>query len=188
VSQQIDLQTSTAILHLHGPANGGLKINLSFDPQPGFNPCTSLKGMRASVLYQPDDARSEGGMMTTLRVFGPVGAANSQESSTNETSTTSAKDPGGRAAAAVATTVDGQITEVTCSGSDMLVKIAVGARQFILHARDYARIDYYDDRSGPRSDDFQPCTQLRGHSTSVIFSAVEHKPYDGELQSVEIQK
>jgi tetratricopeptide (TPR) repeat protein len=188
ISQQIDLQTSTATLHLHGPANGGLKMNLSFDPQPGFNPCTSLKGMRASVLYQPDDADSESGVMTSLRIFGPDGGANSQESSTSETSTTPAKDPGEKAAAAVAITVDGQITEATCSGRDMLVKIVAGARQFILHARDYAHIDYYDDRPGPRTDDFQPCIQLRGHSASVIFSAVEHKGYDGELQSVEIQK
>jgi Flp pilus assembly protein TadD len=188
MSQQIDLQTSTTILHLHGPANGGLRMNLSFDPQSGFNPCTSLKGMHASVLYQPDDAGSEGGMMTSLRVFGPAGGADSQESSTNEAATTSAKDTGGKTAAAVATTVDGQITEATCSGSDMLVKIVAGTRQFTLHARNYARIDYYDDRPGPRSDDFQPCTQLRGHSASVIFSAVEHKRYDGELQSVEIQK
>jgi len=190
VSQQIDLQTSTATLHLRGPAEGGLKINLSFDPQPGFNPCTSLKGMRASVLYKPDAASGQGGTITSLRVFGPAGGSDSGDAVIDGTkrSAPSEGDTGGKDAGMSATEAEGQITDVTCSGSDMLLKIATPGRQFALHTRDYAHLDYYDDHAGPRTDEFQPCTQLKGHTVSIIFLMVEHKRYDGEMQSVEIEK
>jgi hypothetical protein len=97
-------------------------------------------------------------------------------------------DTGGKDAGMSATEAEGEITDVTCSGSDMLLKIATPGRQFTLHTRDYAHLDYYDDHAGPRNDEFQPCTQLKGHTVSIIFLMVEHKRYDGEMQSVEIEK
>lgn len=70
----------------------------------------------------------------------------------------------------------------------MFIKVAVGNRQVTLHAPDYTRLTYYDDHSGPSGKDYAPCTELKGHKVSIIFIAVEHRRYDGEIQSVEIEQ
>jgi Flp pilus assembly protein TadD len=182
---QIELKTSTATLFLYGPADGGLNINLSFQPPAGFNPCTSLKGMRVSTLYKAD-ANGAGGTMTILRVIGPAGDDSYSESKSASGKQTGPASPEPERPAGPAT-ADGLIGNVTCNGNEMLIAITVGQRQLLLHSRDYTRVPIYDDHAASNSNSFLPCTQLKSHTASIVFLTVEHKRYDGEIQSVEIE-
>lgn len=182
---QIELKTSTATLLLHGPADGTFNINISFHPPAGFNPCTSLKGMRVSALYTAD-AGGHGGTMTILRVIGPAGDDSYSESASTGSKETVPASPEPERPAAPAT-ADGLIGDVTCNGNEMLIVITAGHRQLLLHSRDYTHVSIYDDHATSNSSTFLPCTQLKSRTASIIFIMVEHKRYDGEIQSVEIE-
>lgn len=83
---------------------------------------------------------------------------------------------------------EGEATDVTCNGNEMFVKVTTDKRQYTLHARNYNDLTYYDDHSGPHDKSYMPCTELKGHTVSIIFLLGEHKRWDGEIQSVEIEK
>jgi len=85
-------------------------------------------------------------------------------------------------------TAEGRVTDVTCTGNEMLVKISAANRPFTLHARNYSRLTYDDDRAAFENRDFPACTQLKGRTASIEFIVVANKPYDGEMQTVEIEK
>lgn len=186
---QIELQTSSGIVTLHVAPGTALNITLSFDPPPGFNPCSSFKGYRASASYTSDDPQGTRGTLTALRILGPADTGD-----TDENSTTSQVSPEKQGAAqessgpGAPTDVEGQVSDVTCEGNQIFIKVAVGNRQVTLHAPDYTRLTYYDDHSGPSGKDYAPCAELKGHKVSIIFIAVEHRRYDGEIQSVEIEQ
>jgi len=84
--------------------------------------------------------------------------------------------------------MEGKVTDVACTGNELQIKLAVAGGQVVLHARDYARLNYDDDRTAYESGDFPACEQLKGRQASITFVVVEHKPYRGEMQSVEIEK
>jgi tetratricopeptide (TPR) repeat protein len=87
-----------------------------------------------------------------------------------------------------AKTAEGSVTRVTCTGNEMLVSImAQGNRQLTLHARDYTRVSYDQDVAFATRD-FQPCTLLEGHTASIDYLVVPGRKYDGEIQSVEVEK
>jgi hypothetical protein len=180
---RIDLDTPSGTLHLYSPAQGGLSIRVDFNPPPRFNPCTSLKGMRASVRYTPD-AKGSGGTMTWLLIHTPEGQTGTGIAGASGIDAAPPAEPEARA------TAEGQVTDVSCNGFEILVSVATAKRQFALHARDYSRISW--DTEGPApantNDVFLPCTQLKGHVVSITFVATEHRRYDGEVQSVEIKK
>lgn len=178
---RIDLDTPSGTLHLHSPAQGGLSIRVDFRPPQGFNPCTSLKGMRASVHYNPD-AKGQTGTMNSVEILAQGDQAGAGTEGANRSDATPAAEPGTTA------TAEGQVTNVTCDGNDILLNIATAKRQFTLHARDYTRLTWDADRPSPANDVFLPCTQLKGHVVLVTFVMIEHRRYDGEMQSVEIKK
>ena len=186
---QIELQASSGKILLHGAPGGTLDITLSFNPPPGFNACSSFKGYRASASYTFDDPQGTHGTMTALRILGPAGASDSDENSASTSqeepqSQGEPEEPGPGAPA----DAEGQVSDVTCEGNQILIKLAVGNRQLTLHAPDYRKLTYYDDHSGPSSKGYAPCTELKGHKVAIIFIAVEHRRYDGEIQSVEIEQ
>jgi tetratricopeptide (TPR) repeat protein len=185
---RIELKTSTGTLVLHAPATGSLSINVSFPRPAGFNVCTSLKGMRVSALYK-QDPDGNGGTMTFLRVIGPAGDdsqsggdADTSSPGANKTASAGPETPAG------AVTADGPVADVTCHGFEMFVQITASSRQLRLHSRDYTRLPMYDDRASADGGTFLPCTQLKSHTVSIIFIAADHAGYDGEIQSIEIEK
>lgn len=185
---RIELKTSTATLDLHAPASGGFNMNVAFQRPAGFNPCTSLKGMRVSALYKAD-SDGKGGTMSFLRVIGPAGddSYSGGVSDTSSPAVNKSTSPEPETAAA-AVTADGPVGDVTCHGFEMIVQISASSRQLLLHTRDYTRLSMYDDRATADAGTFLPCTQLKSHTVSISFIAADHKGYDGEIQSIEIEK
>ena len=84
--------------------------------------------------------------------------------------------------------IEGEVTDVNCTGTEMLLTLAVGSHQIKLHASNYAQLIHYDDNSGPSNKGFLPCTQLKGRNLAVVYAAVEHGQYDGDIQSIEAEK
>lgn len=80
----------------------------------------------------------------------------------------------------------GGISDVTCSGVEMRLKIAARNSTFRLHARDYTRVDISEDVPF-QAGEFKPCTELDGKTAKITFVTVEHKTYDGEIQSIEVE-
>jgi hypothetical protein len=190
--ERIDVKTSTGILHLRGPASGELPIEDATQLPEGFNPCKSLKGQRVSVRYASDDLREGNGTITSLRLL-PPGEVNSAEgpiapvaqtvsSSSSSDASTAALIPDAEM------TAEGRVTDVTCTGNEIVVKIATQKRQFTLHTRDYTRLNYDDDRKSFEDKDFPACTELKGRVAAIEFIVVEGKPYDGEMRNVEIER
>jgi hypothetical protein len=81
---------------------------------------------------------------------------------------------------------EGGISDVTCSGVEMRLKIAASNGSFRLHARDYTRVDISEDVPF-QAGEFKPCTELDGKTAKITFVTVEHKSYDGEIQSIEVE-
>src|ERR1700733_1543165 len=81
---------------------------------------------------------------------------------------------------------EGGVSDVTCSGVEMRLKIAARNGTFRLHARDYTRVDISEDVPF-QAGEFKPCTELDGKTAKITFITVEHKSYDGEIQSIEVE-
>jgi hypothetical protein len=81
---------------------------------------------------------------------------------------------------------EGGVGDVTCSGVEMRLKIAASNGTFRLHARDYTRVDISEDVPF-QAGEFKPCTELDGKTAKITFVTVEHKSYDGEIQSIEVE-
>ncbi len=54
----------------HSVPGGQLRITMASKPPGGFNPCSSLKGMRVKVGFDPD-AEGHGGTIETLEILAP---------------------------------------------------------------------------------------------------------------------
>ncbi|MBZ5695399.1 MAG: hypothetical protein LAN36_08550 [Acidobacteriia bacterium] len=184
-NQRIELKTSSGVLHLRGPAGGGLAIVETSQLPVGFNSCTSLKGLRVSVQYKPDIAQKQSGTVQSLRLLPPE---DSDPGAGPQAPPPSSGDSATQLVPDAAMTAEGRVTDVKCTGNEILVKIVTPARPFALHARDYARLTYDDDRTSFENRDFPACTQLNGRVAAIQFIVVEHKQWDGEMQSVEIEK
>ncbi len=81
---------------------------------------------------------------------------------------------------------EGGVSEVTCAGVEMRLKIAAGNGTFRLHARDYTPVDISEDVPF-QAGEFKPCTELDGKTAKITFVTVERKSYDGEIQSIEVE-
>ena len=92
-----------------------------------------------------------------------------------------------RAEPTVSTKIQGKVKDVACEGTEMKVTVNVRDVDFDLHARDYSRVSF-SEGTPFESGKFDPCTQLIGRDAAFTFVMVENKPYDGEIQSVEIEK
>jgi tetratricopeptide (TPR) repeat protein len=92
-----------------------------------------------------------------------------------------------RAEPTVSTKIQGKVKDVACEGTEMKVTVNVRDVEFDLHARDYSRVSF-SEGTPFESGKFDPCTQLSGRDAEFTFIMVENKPYDGEIQSVEIEK
>jgi tetratricopeptide (TPR) repeat protein len=87
----------------------------------------------------------------------------------------------------VTTKITGRVKTVACEGKEMTVTVSVRDVDFDLHARDYSHVSF-SEGAPFETGKFDPCTQLSGHDAEFNFVMVENKSYDGEIQSVEIEK
>jgi hypothetical protein len=188
-SPEIELKTESGFVELHGAPGGTLDINLSFKPPEGFNPCTSLNGYRAEASYTLDEADGTRGTLTALRILGRAPNAENVAKKADGTPTTPSQNSATeKSGTGPSVETEGEVTDVNCTGTEMLLTLAVRSRQIKLHASNYARLIHYDDHPGPSNKGFLPCTQLKGRNVAVVYAAVEHRPYDGDIQSIEAKK
>jgi len=83
---------------------------------------------------------------------------------------------------------EGEVSDVNCSGVEMMLKISASNGKFKLHARDYTRVEISEDASPFQSGEFKPCAELSGKTAKITFVTVDRKAYDGEIQSIEVEK
>jgi hypothetical protein len=82
---------------------------------------------------------------------------------------------------------EGPVGDVACSGVEMTLKISAHNGNFKLHARDYTRVEISEDVPF-EAGEFRPCTDLNGKTAKITFVTVDRKSYDGEIQSIEVEK
>jgi hypothetical protein len=82
---------------------------------------------------------------------------------------------------------EGLVENVACSGVELTLKISGPNGNFKLHARDYTRVEISEDVPF-EAGEFRPCTDLSGKTAKIAFVTVDHKNYDGEIQSIEVEK
>jgi tetratricopeptide (TPR) repeat protein len=114
-------------------------------------------------------------------------ASSAQRTQGDSTASGSRMTRPSRAEPTVSTKIEGKVKEVVCDGKEMKITLTVREVDFDLHARDYSRVSF-SEGTPFESGKFDPCTQLSGHDAEFTFIMVENKPYDGEIQSVEIEK
>ena len=185
-SQRIDVKTSTGTVHLRTPITGVMPIDDSPEVPAGFNPCKSLKGQRVRVQFTAE--RDGTGTITSLHLL-PPGEVNSAEGPIAQPTPPAAASSSTAPAPLVPDaqmTAEGRVTDVTCNGNDLIVKITTDKRQFTLHARNYTRLTFDDDRRSFVDQEFPACTDLKGRVAAIDFIVVEGKPYDGDMRHVEI--
>jgi hypothetical protein len=56
---------------LYTVPGGQFRITMASKPPAGFSPCSSLKGLRVTVEYDPDDAGGHSGRIETLEILAP---------------------------------------------------------------------------------------------------------------------
>jgi hypothetical protein len=94
---------------------------------------------------------------------------------------------GSLAAEHARTDAEGEVSDVNCSGVEMMLKISASNGKFKLHARDYTRVEISEDVPF-QAGEFKPCAELSGKTAKITFITVDRKAYDGEIQSIEVEK
>jgi len=145
--------------------------------QANINPCTSLKGLRVTVQFIPDNEKGMTGTMERVQILPADGASPSPPRKTEVL-----KGP-----PTVTTTAEGTVKVVQCSGKELKITFTVRGVDFKLHARDYTRIEMQEDVPF-QTGEFDPCTQLEGKDAKVTYVLVEKKSYDGEIQGIEVEQ
>jgi hypothetical protein len=189
---QLQLKTSSETLHLHARTGGYPEILTPSGKKVDSFPCKTLQGQRVTARYRMDDAKGERATVEMLQILASEDnepeAGPQTPPSGNENAIPSGRNALLGAAPGDQTTAEGNVTEVTCNGNEMQIKIASAQGPLTLHARDYTRLSYDDDRSAFERSDLPACTELGGRYAEVTFIVVEHRHYDGEIQHVEIEK
>jgi hypothetical protein len=94
---------------------------------------------------------------------------------------------GGLIAEHIRKDAEGEVSDVNCSGVEMMLKISARNSKFKLHARDYTRVEISEDLPF-QAGEFKPCAELNGKTAKITFVTVDRKAYDGEMQSIEVEK
>jgi tetratricopeptide (TPR) repeat protein len=68
---QMLLEATDGTYRLQVPPGQPMQYELHSKPQPGFNPCTSIKGMHVKARYHPDDSKGKTGTLEILEILGP---------------------------------------------------------------------------------------------------------------------
>jgi tetratricopeptide (TPR) repeat protein len=68
---QLQVTAPAGIYRLYTVPGGQFRFEMSSKPPPGFNPCSSLKGLRVTAHYEPDDAKGHSGKIELLEILDP---------------------------------------------------------------------------------------------------------------------
>jgi tetratricopeptide (TPR) repeat protein len=92
-----------------------------------------------------------------------------------------------RAASGASITAEGMASAASCTGNEMRVTFVTKSGTAYLHASDFERVDLeLDVAFDPKG--YRPCTQLQGHNAAITYTTVAGKPYDGEIQRIEVER
>jgi tetratricopeptide (TPR) repeat protein len=69
---QLQVTTAAGTYRLYTVPGGQFRFEMSSKPPPGFNPCSSLKGLRVTAHYQRDDAKGHSGKIEMLEILDSV--------------------------------------------------------------------------------------------------------------------
>jgi tetratricopeptide (TPR) repeat protein len=86
--------------------------------------------------------------------------------------------------------VDGTVTDIQCKAQEMTITIAAKDGPTKLHSIDNTKMDFTSDVP-LKSEEFWPCTALKGRVVRVVYlpnAATRAKPYQGEMESLEIRQ
>ena len=109
--------------------------------------------------------------------------AETQPSKSPETATApeeTEKPPTGPVKAA-----EGKIADESCSRFEIYLTVANGAKQLKLHARNYAKVEFWTDGWAAPAN-FNPCVDLKGIVVRVSFTSADGAETDGEIQKIEV--
>jgi tetratricopeptide (TPR) repeat protein len=179
---KFELATETGLLTLHLKPGAQFQIKLATRPSGPLNPCTAIQGQRVKVEYQPFGSDGKTGVVELLTVLaGPSGDGAANSGGARRLGVGSGhSDP-------VTIAAEGDVTQVLCNGNELTLNLDAGEKKFILHARDATRVQFEQDVAFDAGG-FQPCTQLKGRQAKIAFVEVDGTSYDGEIQSVEVEK
>jgi tetratricopeptide (TPR) repeat protein len=177
---KFELDTGAGMLTLHVKSGAQYQIKMTTRPNGPFNPCTAIQGQRVKVQYQPVGSNGKMGEVESLTVLTAGGGNGSGGGARRLGVGAGHGDP-------VTTSAEGNVTQVLCNGHELTLNLDAGDKPFILHARDATRVQFEQDVAFDAGN-FEPCTQLKGREAKITFVAVEGKTYDGEIQSVEVEK
>jgi tetratricopeptide (TPR) repeat protein len=186
---EIEVKSESGSMHIHSVPNLRPQIRMQ-RPVSGYDLCKSLKGERVSVQFKPDDKKGKNGTIYALMILSPEGpqkSAPAQGQAPGQVLRVPSSPASPGEDSNVATTMSGTVDEVTCNGNELQLALNVRDVEFALHARDFTHITL--DRETPsESGQFSVCKDLAGRHAKITFILVEHKPYDGEIQSIEIEE
>jgi hypothetical protein len=183
---RFELDTGAGTLTLRVKPGAQYHIKVTTRPSGPFNPCTAIQGQRVKVEYRPAGGDGKTGEVESLTVA-TVASGEGDGGSVGNSGGERRLSVQGAHAEAVKASAEGEVTQVLCNGSELTVNLEAGERSLILHARDATRVQFQQDVAFDARN-FQPCTQLKGRAVKIAFVTVEGKPYDGEIQGVEVLK
>jgi hypothetical protein len=81
------------------------------------------------------------------------------------------------------------VTQVRCDGDEMQIAVQAkeGAEPVFFNAKDRTQIGYTSDIPAIHGG-IEPCSQLKGNTAKIVYSAAESKIVQGELIQIEIIK
>ena len=177
----MQLETSEGIRTFRTEPGTPFRITAPTRAQANINPCTSLKGLRVTVQFIPDDNREMTGTLHQVQIL-PADGSPVDPRKTSPAKAVPLKGP-----PTVTTTSEGTVKSAQCSGKELKITLTVRDVEFNLHARDWTRVEIQEDVAF-QAEDFDPCKQLEGKDAKITYVLVEKKTYDGEIQAIEVEK
>src|ERR1700733_6295344 len=181
---KFELDTGAGTLTLHVKPGAQYQIKMTTRPNGPFNPCTAIQGQRVKVEYQPVGGNGNMGEVESLTVLTAVSGGGGSAANSGGARRLGVE---GAHPEPVKAAAEGNVTQVLCSGHELTLNLDAGDGVYILHARDAMRVPFEQDVAFDAGN-FEPCTQLKGREAKITFVTVEGKTYDGEIQSVEVEK
>jgi hypothetical protein len=133
---------------------------------PKFNTCT-MDGMQIEVEYNPDEGKTDAGVIRVLQVSAPENATSI---------------PAGVAV------VSGRVSSVACHANGMTVSLIVeSGKSTVLHSADYTEIAYLAGANSSLGD-MDPCSELKGRAVKITYAIVPGKSFAGEMQKIIVGK
>ncbi|MGH9714180.1 MAG: DUF1570 domain-containing protein [Candidatus Acidiferrales bacterium] len=183
---KVQMATSNGNWLFHVEPSAQFHILLPEKLSQKFNPCTDLIGKRVSVKYAPDASMVMAGKMSELRIL-PQSKSSETTQAGGEVGNRSPSTRPQKASPTPTISEEGKVKSVTCNGHEMNISLVVRDIEFDLHARDYSRVPIQQDIPFAGGQ-FDPCRQLIGLKAKVEYVMVEGKDFDGEIQSIEVEK